>query len=86
MKKPNLSQSIVGLILFFLLQSIVISLIAGVVWNFILINLFGFQITFMQWVGMIFLFNLIRFDILKFSVSLPKQNIMKNKEEENEVQ
>lgn len=84
MKKPNLPQSIIGLILFFLLQSIVISLIAGFIWNLSLINLFGFQISFMQWVGMIFLFNLIRFDIIKFIVLPPQPNIMK-REEEDEI-
>ena len=85
MKNPNLLQSIITLILFFLVQSIIISLIAGVVWNFSLINLFGFQISFMQWVGMVFLFNLIRFDIFKFIISLSQNNI-ENKKKDDEIQ
>ena len=84
---PSIFQAILSTVLFYIGQSFVVAVIVAIIWGLFLRNLFGLNITFLQWFGGILCFNLIRFDLMKFiTAPQPPQIIFKKEEEQNEIQ
>ena len=63
-----MSEILKGLLrfmLFFAGQSLILAMFAGIVWDLLLAKEFGIQISYLQWFGIIFIVNLLRFDFVE---------------------
>jgi hypothetical protein len=76
------------LIAYLLGQSVLLALFATIIWNGLLINTFTISIGYWQWFGILFIVNLLRFDIVEKSnnfMTMIERN-EKNRSDENEIQ
>lgn len=63
---------------YYLIESMIIALFISFVWNFLLNELFRINISYFQWVGMIWIIKIIFFDIFKLISAVNNNNNEKN--------
>jgi hypothetical protein len=54
----------------FLIESVVIALFVSVIWKFILYSLIPIEITYVQWLAMIWIVKVVFFDVFKLLAGL----------------
>lgn len=55
---------------YFLIESVIIALFVSVIWKFILYSLIPIEITYVQWLAMIWIVKVIFFDVFKLLAGL----------------
>lgn len=78
-------KGILTLIIFFLVQSLILALFAGIIWDLLLENKFQIQLGYFHWFGIIFIVNLLRFDLIEKINNSNKlfDSLQKNLKKEN---
>jgi len=79
-------RGIGAIILLFLIQALVIGAIVSFIWAISLQHVFNIYLNFFHWVGIVFSFNLIRFNLIKTVMEYQNNNeneIRKDDTEDN---
>lgn len=84
----DILKGIFILIAYLLGQSVLLAIFATIIWNGLLINTFKISIGYWQWFGILFIVNLLRFDIVEktnnFMTMIERNE--NNRSDENEIQ
>jgi len=53
----------------YLFESMFIALFIMIIWNFSLFDLFNYDVSYIQWVGIIWIYKILNFDVYKIQIN-----------------
>lgn len=63
---------------YYLLESMIAAIFVWIVWKFVLLQLTGIQIRYIQWVAIIWIIKVVFFDVFKLISSLQNVSVVQN--------
>jgi len=75
---------LVPIAIYYMIESFCLALLIDMVWRYFLQDCFKFELTYMNWVAIIFIMKLLLFDIFKANNNINNTNNINNNQEKKE--